>query len=829
MTRPGDPHGERRLVTALFADLTGYTALCRELDPEEVVATVQPLMAGLRFAVRAEDGIVISTAGDGLFAVFGVPAGHEDDAARAMRTADRMRALVVESNRAQPAVRVPEVHIGVASGEVLVLAGEDPGGWSLTGSAVNLAARLCDLAAAGEVLVDQDSRALAGPGASYSEHRVLTVRGITEPVPAALLATPPSRQATRPRQAFIGRETEGRALDALLEQVLATGAGRIARITGEPGIGKTRLVEEWLSGRPDVTGCYGQCAAAGLHSPLGPLVSAVVTTGEADLTDELLAAGVADASQLARRLSGVATGTGPGVDVPTVLAGVRQLLEARGRRGGVVVVLDDTHEAGQELTEALAELSQWPLRGPVLILAVGRTDPRGSDLVLEGLPEPAASTLLAEALGGELARSPAAEIVARAAGNPLYLVQTAAWLRDAGAVVVAGSGVELVRSEVVDELPGTLRTFIAARLDALPGAERLFVLQASTAAEELDSDTVRVLAPDADPGALDSLLARGLLRTSGPGRWRFGHPLVREVAYASLTRSTRARLHARQLRAFELAGHPSLLAHHAERWVRAVPARDSGQRREAVAESLRRSRTHAEMLYRVSARTAFEALSRVLAYTDEADPRDGTGVLSLASRCLIELGDYPEALRMAGRAVECSRVLGDDPIRIDALLNHGDALCRLWRMAEARQQLDAAIAVTERIGDEPARGRALALLANASAAESLERFLEITEAAYLVLDAAGDAEGAAQSARILAWNLGPSGDPAFTRWLAATEAATARDDVRGQAWLSRIRIADALWHDRYQDALDEAGRTAQLAEDCGARDMLSDAHIVAME
>ena len=174
ITGPGG-RGERKLVTMLFADLAGYTALAETLDPEDVYAFLRPTMAELQRVVESFGGSVPQIQGDGFMAVFGVPTAHEDDAERAVRAAlavrDRVRAL----NAGGPAVALPEVHAGVHSGEVMVAPSTEAAGFTVVGDTVNTASRIAGFATGGQVLVSAATRELTA-GAIRTAHRAAVAR-----------------------------------------------------------------------------------------------------------------------------------------------------------------------------------------------------------------------------------------------------------------------------------------------------------------------------------------------------------------------------------------------------------------------------------------------------------------------------------------------------------------------------------------------------------------------------------------------------------------------------------------------------------------------------
>ncbi|MDQ1698992.1 MAG: hypothetical protein QOG34_855, partial [Frankiaceae bacterium] len=392
--------GERKFAVLLFADLSGYTELCRLLDPEDVVATVQPVMSSLRDLTEARGGTICSVAGDGFLAVFGVPHADPDAGANAVLAAESMRGLVRESNAAPRPMPFPDVHIGIAAGEMLVRPSTEPPGFDLFGPAINLAARLCDAAPAGAIYVDEVCRKLAGDAGDWLGPEPLELRGLGAPVPAYRLGGDPQpAAASLSPAAFVGRAGLLGALDAELAEVARTRTSKVVSFIGEPGVGKTRLIEHWLGRQPEIAARWVRSAPTG--------------------------AGLAD---LVRQLDGTASGpsaeVGPGGPAgptredpfPAALAATRALLAEASISESMVVVLDDLHAADATLPALVADIRRHALAAPLLLVACWRSgEPVGADLTADhavgGLSEMETTALLADTLGA----APSAEL-----GQALY-------------------------------------------------------------------------------------------------------------------------------------------------------------------------------------------------------------------------------------------------------------------------------------------------------------------------------------------------------------------------------------------------------------------------
>ena len=355
-----ETRGERKLVTLLFSDLTGYTALAASLDPEEVFSFIQPTMVELQRVVEDHGGTVPQVQGDGFMAIFGVPAAHEDDAERAVRAALAVRDRVRELNEGRSGLAIPEVHSGVNSGEVMVGPAPEASGIAVVGDVVNTASRLADLAPPGAVLVEEQSWRRTRHAIRYGPRRSYAAKGKPRPVAAYEARTPrtpfPAGRATPSLGAeFVDREGPLERLSAELRAVRRTPSAGRDRQRGT-GAGKTRLASEFTGRDPDVLSFGGErppTARAWRCHPWPP------PSARSPGSDRPTAAD--------RRIRALAKRVATGVDVRHVTRGLSMLLGAaiapratiaghrgRHRRGAdgaggareertVVVVLDDLH------------------------------------------------------------------------------------------------------------------------------------------------------------------------------------------------------------------------------------------------------------------------------------------------------------------------------------------------------------------------------------------------------------------------------------------------------------------------------------------------------
>jgi class 3 adenylate cyclase len=581
--------GERRWVTIMFADLSGFTALSERTDPEEIRSLVDRCMSEMGEVVERFGGSVDKVMGDALMAVFGAPIAHEDDSERAVRAALEIQRRA--SEQADDFGRLC-VSIGVNTGEVIFAPVGPQGRRELTvmGDAVNTAARLQAAAPPEGVLVGKETRAASVRAISYEAVEPILAKGKDAPVVAWLARAATSAPAERPVSAapFIGRDTELEFLVRAWAQTSSELHPQLVTLVGSPGIGKTRLTLEFaarvqsaggrtLRGRPLP---YGAPVAYWAFGQVIREACGIFATDSADVAADKLNACAAsllpanEAAELARNLSILARLAEDTVDDRRVLfASAQRFLEALAREQPTLVVLEDLHWADDGLLELIEGLSARLGDVPLLLLALARPElldarpgwarlPTNVTVQLQALTDVHALDLVRRLLSG----APDHEAIAKriegeAAGNPLFIEELAACLLEGDMADAAG-------------LPANIKTIIAARLDQLPAAERQVILDASVIGDFFWQGTLEALGSD---GALVEILSalerRGLVRHSTASRIRgdqelsFKHGLVREVAYATIPKAARRERHTVVARFIEHAtGDPTayavILAHH---------------------------------------------------------------------------------------------------------------------------------------------------------------------------------------------------------------------------------------------------------------------------
>jgi class 3 adenylate cyclase/tetratricopeptide (TPR) repeat protein len=572
----------RRTVTVLFCDIVGSTALGERLDPEAVRHVIQRYFEEARAALEQHGGSVEKFIGDAVMAVFGIPQLHEDDALRAVRAAAELRRRVAALNEELTRDRGASiaVRIGINTGEVI--AGDTAAGQQLvTGDAVNVAARLEQAAAPGEILIGDTTRRLLPDAIRVEGLTLHELKGKSERVPAWHLLEVPADVPGFARgidAPFVGRERE---LGVLREafQLAATGTCRLVTVLAPPGLGKSRLARE-LAAEVHVRArvVVGRCISYGeglTYRPLGEIVSQVAGHEEGELAR---IAGSEESAQLVvARIAG-AIGRGSAAGRPEEIAwAVRRLFETLARERPLVAVLDDIHWAAPAFLDLIEYVASFA-SGPILLLALARPDlldargswatprPGAALLTLEPLSERDAAMLVGGLPNGKaLTGHERARIVAAAEGNPLFVEQMLAHRLDE-----PGNGLPV---------PPTIQALLAARIDRLEPGERAVVVRGAVEGRSFHRGAVAELLPeearDSLAGDLMALVRKELIRPdessfAGDDCFRFAHGLVRDAAYGSVAKEVRADLHERFASWLARAGadrpaeYEEILAHHLE-------------------------------------------------------------------------------------------------------------------------------------------------------------------------------------------------------------------------------------------------------------------------
>ena len=575
------PRERRALISIVFCDLVGSTALGERLDPEVLRDVQARYFDAAASALRAHGGQVEKYIGDAVMCVFGLPTANEDDALRAVRGALDLAAGVAELStdlRAELGVELA-VRIGVNTGEVV--AGDPSSGQAVaTGDAVNTAARLQQAAPVGGILLGELTYRLVSSAVRARAVTPTSAHGKSALLAAWRLLGPVDRPAglSTGASALVGREEELAVLQARLDRVTREGRAGLVLVSGEAGIGKSRLVSELISELPEGRALCCACPSYGRGNTYRPLrelleeLSPVASEREyADLLH-----GQADAPTIARRLLRL-TGHGPGLlSRDESFDAVARLLASLSADRPLVVVFEDLHWAEPTLLDLLEFLDET-LAAPVLLIGTARDD------LFEHRPDLAKIALrlgrlgpgtAAELLAQRHALNPvdAARVLARADGNALFLEQLARAVADGG-----------------EGVPLDIASLLAARLDRLELETRAVLEAASIVGRDFRPGAVAALLEEGERDWLLPQLARletgefvaegrsatavaptGLSGLFSGRRLHFRHALVHDAVLSAMPKTRRAALHERfAARLAQREGHdPALVGYHLEQAAR---------------------------------------------------------------------------------------------------------------------------------------------------------------------------------------------------------------------------------------------------------------------
>jgi DNA-binding SARP family transcriptional activator len=758
-----DVEERRKTVTVLLCDLAVDAP---GLDPEQVRREAVRRMAGARAAIELHGGAVETRAGDELLGIFGVPAAHEDDALRAARAAVQLRGLA------------PELRAGIETGEVLA------GHGFVSGEVVARAKRFEREADPGEVVIGRAVVTLCGDAVAVEplgdEFRLIAVTAQAEAISRAL-DTP-----------LVGRDRELGLLRDVFEQACGAMRAQLLIVSGEPGIGKTRLARELASEIGDeAIILVGRCVSYGEGVTWLPLGEMLEQGGE--------------------RLEGILErAASPG----EVFLETRQIFERLARDRPLVLVFDDAHWAEPTLLDFIDYLGLQAV-GPILCLCLGRPE------LVEARPYLAANAIRlgplseedAEALSAGVDSTLRPLLVSAAGGNPLFLEQLMAFAQEGG---------------TIDAVPPSVEVLIAARLDLLDPEERALLQRAAVVGRSFE----RTLLPELG-GVVERLAGleeKGLLRRPASGGYRFHHVLVREVAYASLPKAERAELHERladlladEGDADELVGYHLEQAHRLGCDLRPL---DRRLRRLGADAGDRLGAAGVDAWKRGDPPTAINLLTRACALLPERDSLRLQLLCHLGS-ALYAGGALSHAEEVLESAVETAAAARDRAREARARLEL--AALRLASDPEGRAQeliglSEEAIPLFEALGDDQALGRAWRFLADvhgamhcqyAAGVDAAERAItyydrcgwptstSVGDVAAFLFYGPAPVEGAIDRCRALLADTGRGGEATLLTFLGGLEG------MRGNFDDARRLVAQA------RRLYEELGQTAIAETNCG--------------
>jgi class 3 adenylate cyclase/tetratricopeptide (TPR) repeat protein len=696
----------RKTVTILFSDVVGSTSLGEQLDPESLRGVMSRYFDEMRAAIERHGGTVEKFIGDAVMAVFGVPTVHEDDALRAVRAASEMRDILRTLNEelSRDWRAHLEIRTGINTGQVVAT---DPSTDQtfVTGDAVNVAARLEQAAEPGEILLGEETRSLVRDAVRVEPVDPLELKGKSERMPAFRLlevlnvAVPFSRRLDSP---IVGREEELAALRRTYDDAVERRACASGTILGDAGLGKTRLVNEFVTRTGDEARVlWARCLPYGEGISLLPvveLVDAAAGVVETDAREQrrskigVLTDGAADGRDVAERLAaavGLAEATG---DIQQTFWAVRRLLEIVAAERPLIVVLEDLHWAEPTFLDLLQYVTGFSTGHPLVLLGTSRPDlretrpdwVRETDVVeLRPLTDDESRELIANLLGAAGLSGDTGERISSAAeGNPLFVEEMLRMLIDEGRLRRSNGHWKPTGDLSEVDVPGTINALLAARLDQLEPNERAVVQRASVIGRTFWWGAVTELSPEdlrSRVGShLQTLLRKELVRPDastfvGEDAFRFSHVLVREAAYGSTPKRSRADLH--------------------ERFASWLAAR-AGDRAAEFAEI---RGAHLESAYRYAVD---------LGPPDEhttALAGEAAGELGVAGRRAFDRGDVTSAVNLFDRAVEL--LPEGDHLRAELLAELGIALAQV-DIARAEATLTDAVEAARAANDPLLEARA---------------------------------------------------------------------------------------------------------------------------
>jgi class 3 adenylate cyclase/tetratricopeptide (TPR) repeat protein len=751
----------RKVVTVVFADITGSTGLGETLDPEPLRRVLSRYFAEMQLVIERHEGLVTKFIGDAVMAIFGIPLTHEDDALRAVRAAAEMRTRLAELNEefASSWGVTVEVRTGVNTGEVLAREPDDAQAL-VVGDAVNVAARLEQAAEPGDILIGEDTYQLVHEAVTAAPVGPLELRGKASAVPAwRLLEVIPKAPGWGRRldSPLVGRMAELALLEGAFQRVVDKDACEIVTVMGPAGVGKSRLTGELISrlGTRSMV-LQGRCLSYGDGITFWPVASVVMdaigmeerdtqavarrkvseflaTTADSGADDDLVSDGLG-------ALLGLRTAD---VGIQETYWAVRNVLERLAARSPLVVVFDDIHWGEPTFLDLLDYLADWIQTAPVLIVCQARpelldarrdwmTAKRNASLVpLTPLTEAETNGLIQGLVGGaEVPVEARARIAEVTEGNPLFVEETIRMLVDDGVLQQLRGRWTVTHDLSSIAIPPTIHALLAARLDRLEPEQRTVTERASVVGRSFWWGAVSDLAPvgiKPRVGAcLQSLVRKELIRPDrseirGEDAFRFTHILIRDAAYNGIPKAMRAEMHERladwiDVNTRDLAGeYEEIVGYHLEQAHRSlVELGPPGDHTAALAQ--RAAEPLASAGERAFARGDMPAAVNLLARAVALLPAHHARRLELLPEvafALMETADFDRLMVVAGEMDEAAAATGDAGLQAHAIV------IGLWiRLftnpegwaAEAEREARRAIDIFGGVGDERGLARAWSLL-----------------------------------------------------------------------------------------------------------------------
>jgi len=733
-------------VTVVFCDVTGSTAMGERLDPESLRRVMARYFDEMRAALERHGGTVEKFIGDAVMAVFGVPNVHEDDALRAVRAAGEMREALVALNKELERDHGVSLaaRIGVNTGEVV--AGDLQGQTLVTGDAVNVAARLEQAADPGSVLLGGDTMRLVRDAVAAEPVEPLVMKGKSDPIPAFRLievTTGVAGVARRLDSPMVGRDRPLAQLRQALDAAVADRSCQLFTVLGAPGVGKSRLVAEFLGAvQGEATVLRGRCLPYGegiTFFPVGEVVKEAAGLEDFDAPEEIerkICAILGDGDQGAAcatlaQLFGAAEHDSAAEET---FWAVRRFLESVAQAGPLAVVFDDIQWGEPTFLDLIEHIADWSRDAPILVLCMARPellDARpvwgggkfnAATILLERLSDADCGELIANLLRrAALPDEARVRILEAAEGTPLFVEEMLSMLIDDGLLVLEGDRWIATGDLESVSVPPTIQALLAARLDRLSEDERAVIQRAAVAGKQFHLGALNAMF-DGDRvadvrGTVMRLVRRDLI---GPDRsllvgedaFRFRHLLIRDAAYEAAPKAVRAALHERYAAwIVDVAGdrveeQEEIVAYHLERAYRLHE--ELGPLTDAAREVGLRAATHYAACGRRASERGDNAGAAIL-FRHAADllpdgHADRPGILYEVARAYGNAFEAPLAFAAAEEAVEAAAAAGQVSIgwlaRLERSFAHQLVDPHGKPTQEIREELAGAIAALEEAGDE---------------------------------------------------------------------------------------------------------------------------------
>jgi class 3 adenylate cyclase/tetratricopeptide (TPR) repeat protein len=754
----------RRIVSIVFSDLKGSTALGERLDSEHLREVLNLYFNEMRLVLERHGGRVEKYIGDAIMAVFGLPRLHEDDAVRAVRAAFEMKERLVGVNEMlheRFGVRL-ENRTGVNTGEVV--AGDVSSGQRLvTGDTVNTAARLEQSAPAMEILIGESTYALVRDAVTVEQVEPLPLKGKAEPVPAYLLVGVSGQDDGYSRRLdlpIVGREHELAALEDAFHAAVAEDRCHIVTIFGPAGVGKSRLLKEFLErAGSDATTLKGRCLSYGegvTYWPIGEVVRAAAGIGADDGLESArvkLGAMLPGHEDVTQRVGAVIGLIEEPFSADETFWAIRRTLEILASERPLVVLVDDIHWAERTLLDLLRFVVD-ECRAPVLLLCSSRRelleehpvwaeDAEGfSTLTVEPLAAAESARVMQNLLGdADLDATIVERVTVAADGNPLYMEQMLQMLIDQGAIRHEGG--RWITTEALShlEVPPTIAALLTSRLDRLGHSERTVIERSAVIGQVFYRGAIEALVPPpVRPEVASSLKTLVVKELIGPHEgsmigeeaFRFLHALIRDAAYGGLLKRTRAELHVAFVDWVESAAGDRILEYEEIRGY------------------------HLEQAHQIRSELGVPDVEV------EALGRRAASYLGAAGRRALARGDLPAADNLLRRAA--ARLPYGEPLAVELLVEAGEALVDLGELAQADDVLgsaiDQAISRGDTIGALGARIVRMRLHYETEGEDPEGTLLQDVEAAVEEFEQASDHMGLIRASHLLLlmhWTAGRHG------------------------------------------------------------------------